>query len=95
MTDLVKMGKSAKLASRELAKLTTDQKNAALMAIADELEAQAAAVLAQNALDIEDGKANGLTSGLLDRLLLTEERVSKLADDCRAVAKLPDPVGSA
>ena len=57
MTDLIKMGKSAKLASRELAKLTTDQKNSALHAIADELEANVATVLAQNALDIEDGKA--------------------------------------
>ena len=94
MTDLIKMGKKAKLASRELAKLTTDQKNAALRTIAEELEAQAAGVLAQNALDIADGEANGLTSGLLDRLLLTKERVSKLADDCRAVAQLPDPVGS-
>ncbi len=95
MTDLIKMGKGAKLASRELAKLTTDQKNAALHTIADELEANAEAVLAQNALDIEDGKKNGLTTGLLDRLLLTKERVSKLAADCRAVATLPDPVGSA
>ncbi len=94
MTDLIAMGKAAKKAARILGTLTTDQKNHALMLIADELEAQAATVLAQNALDIEDGKAKGLSEGLLDRLLLTEKRIAALADDARRVATLPDPVGA-
>lgn len=95
MTNLTAMGKAAKLASRQLALLSTNQKNEALLAIADELEAQQAMILAQNALDIADGRANGLNESLLDRLLLTEKRIAGLAADTRQVATLPDPVGSA
>ncbi|RME63866.1 MAG: hypothetical protein D6790_04085, partial [Caldilineae bacterium] len=92
--DLEAMGRRAKAASHKLALLTTDQKNAALHAIADELEARAEEVMAQNALDIADGRANGLSEALLDRLLLTPARMQALADDTRRVATLPDPVGS-
>ena len=91
--DLNAMGRAAKAASRELATLTTAQKNAALLAIADELEAQAATVLAQNALDIADARAKGVSDALLDRLLLTEKRMAGLAEDTRKVVALPDPVG--
>lgn len=94
MTDLIAMGKAAKAAGRKLATLTTDEKNKALLAIADELEAQSDHVLAQNALDIEAGREKGLSDALLDRLLLTEKRIAALAADARDVAKLPDPVGS-
>ncbi len=94
MTNLIAMGKAASVASRKLATLTTDQKNAALLAIAAELEAQAEAVLAQNALDIADGRDHNLSDGLLDRLLLTAGRIAGLAADARRVATLPDPVGS-
>lgn len=94
MSDLIAMGKAAKTASRELAKLTTHQKNGALLAIADELEAQMGMVLEQNKVDIENGRNKGLSEGLLDRLLLTEKRVAALAADTRHVATLPDPVGS-
>ncbi len=93
MTDLIAMGKAAKAASRKLATLSTQRKNEALEAIARELEAQAGAVLEQNRLDIEDGRASGLSDALLDRLLLTEKRVARLAADARRVASLPDPVG--
>lgn len=92
--DLIAMGRAAKAASRELALLTTAQKNAALLAIADELEAQATTVLAQNALDIADARAKGVSDALLDRLLLNEKRVIGLAADTRKVATLPDPVGA-
>lgn len=95
MTDLNKMGRAARQASRQLATLKTDRKNEALYAIADELEAQTDAILAQNKQDIADGREKGLSDALLDRLLLTPERVRKLAEDTRAVATLPDPVGSA
>ncbi len=94
MTNLTQMGKDAKVASRILATLTTDQKNAALHLIADEIEAQADFVLAENAKDIEDGRAAGLSDAILDRLLLTEKRMASLASDTRDVATLPDPVGS-
>jgi len=92
--DLNAMGRAAKAASRELALLTTAQKNAALLAIAGELEAHAATVLAQNALDIADARAKGVSDALLDRLLLTEARVAGLAADTRKVVALPDPVGA-
>lgn len=94
MIDLITMGKAAKAAGRRLATLTPGHKNAALLAIADELEAQAEAVLAQNELDIENGRAKGLSDALLDRLLLTEKRLAGLAADARQVATLPDPVGT-
>ncbi|GAB4265083.1 MAG: glutamate-5-semialdehyde dehydrogenase [Candidatus Promineifilaceae bacterium] len=94
MTDLIKMGQAAKNASRVLATLTTNKKNEALLAIADELEARADEILAQNKLDIADGHQKGLSDALLDRLLLTEKRIAGLAADTRNVATLPDPVGS-
>ena len=94
MTNLPLMGQNAKSASRILATLTTAKKNEALLAIADEIEAQATAVLAANALDIEDAKGKGLSDYLVDRLLLNESRVANLASDTRQVVSLPDPVGS-
>ncbi len=92
--NLDKMGQAGRAASRKLSTMTTDLKNAALLAIADELEAKAQWVIAQNALDIADGRAKGLSDSLLDRLLLTEERMAGLAADTRSVASLADPVGS-
>ncbi|MCA9971492.1 MAG: gamma-glutamyl-phosphate reductase, partial [Anaerolineales bacterium] len=94
MTDLTAMGRAAKAASRVLATLPTARKNEALLAIADEIDAQTAVILAQNALDIADGRVRGLSDALLDRLLLTEARVAALAADTRKVAALPDPVGT-
>ena len=94
MTDLNLMGQAARTASRQLATLKTDRKNAALLAIAEEIEAQAPKILAQNALDIADGRAKGLSDALLDRLLLNEKRVAALAADTRHVIDLPDPVGA-
>lgn len=92
--DMVAMGKAARLASRALATLTTAQKNAALSAIALELEAQAEAIIAANALDLADGRDKGLSDALLDRLMLNEQRVQALAEDTRKVIDLPDPVGA-
>jgi len=93
MNNLIEMGKAAKAASRQLAILTTTEKNEALNAIADELVAQGEKVLAQNALDIEDGRLRGLSEAILDRLLLTNGRLQSLAADIRQIATLPDPVG--
>jgi glutamate-5-semialdehyde dehydrogenase len=94
MSDLIAMGKAARAAGRQLARLSTGRKNEALLVIADELEAQTDKVLAQNALDIADGRARGLSEALLDRLLLTEKRLSALAADARRIVDLPDPVGA-
>ncbi len=94
MTDLVAIGKLAKAASYNLATLTTERKNLALLAIADELEAQAGIVLAENTRDIDDARSRGLNDALIDRLLLNPDRMAGLAADTRRVAGLPDPVGS-
>lgn len=93
--NLDEMGQAAKAASRTLAVTGTAQKNEALHAVADALEAGADAVLAANARDVEEGRARGLDEALLDRLLLDEARVAALARDVRHVATLPDPVGEA
>ena len=92
--DMLAMGKAARLVSRTLATLTTAQKNIALAAIAEELEAEAEAIIAANALDLADGRAKGLTDALLDRLMLNEKRVQALAEDTRKIIDLPDPVGA-
>ncbi|EJC1449229.1 glutamate-5-semialdehyde dehydrogenase [Vibrio parahaemolyticus] len=92
--DLTNMGKAAKGAAFELATASTAQKNQALAIIADELEANSAAILAANAKDIELGREAGLTDALLDRLLLNEERLTGIANDVRNVISLNDPVGS-
>ncbi len=93
MIDLIQMGKAGKAASRALATLSTEKKDEALLQIADELENNAALILAENGKDIEDGRNKQLSDANLDRLLLSEARLASLADDCRKVAALPDPIG--
>lgn len=88
------MGKAGKDAAFQLATASTAQKNKALALIADELESNAEAILAANAIDIEQGRSAGLTEALLDRLLLNESRLKDIAADVRNVINLNDPVGS-
>jgi glutamate-5-semialdehyde dehydrogenase len=90
---LAEMGQRAKAAARQLARSTTDQKNVALVTLADRLWAAHADVLTANAIDVEAAKTNGLTEALIDRLLLNEKRLEGIAADQRNVATLPDPVG--
>jgi glutamate-5-semialdehyde dehydrogenase len=90
---LIEMGQRAKAAARQLARATTDQKNIALVALADRLWAARADVLAANAIDVEAAKANGLSEAMIDRLLLNEKRLEGIAADQRHVATLLDPVG--
>ncbi|MDA0146824.1 glutamate-5-semialdehyde dehydrogenase [Vibrio sp. LaRot3] len=92
--ELINMGKAAKDAAFALATASTAQKNQALAIIADELEANADAILKANAKDIELGREAGLTDALLDRLLLNEQRLAGIANDVRNVISLNDPVGS-
>ena len=92
--ELVERGKAARAASRKLARLSTDIKDQALLNIADALVASVKEdVLEANGRDYQNAKANGLTEALLDRLLLTPERLESIAGDVRVVAALPDPVG--
>jgi glutamate-5-semialdehyde dehydrogenase len=90
--DLEQMGRAAKQAGRRLATESAQVKNRALLAIADEIEAQAPMIIAANERDMSE--ARGLSDALLDRLLLTPARVAALAQDTRNVATLPDPVGA-
>jgi glutamate-5-semialdehyde dehydrogenase len=83
----------ARRTARALAQLDTATKNAALAAMADDLERRAPEILEANARDMEAGEQAELHSGLLDRLQLTEERLAGIASDVRAIAALPDPVG--
>jgi len=84
---------AAKAAARRLAAVPSATKDAALHAIADALEARIPEIIAANALDLEAGRANGLSDALMDRLALTDERVRAIAAGTRAIAALPDPVG--
>lgn len=83
----------AKVASRATARLTSDEKDRALEAIAVALEQNAARVVEANAADIVRGQESGLSDALVDRLRLDEKRVAALAAAVRDVAALPDPVG--
>jgi glutamate-5-semialdehyde dehydrogenase len=87
------LARQAKAASRELARLTTDEKNRCLLAMADALEKNAAAIKAANAKDIEVGTQLGLTSAMLERLKLDDNRIAGMAKGLREVAALPDPIG--
>ena len=82
----------AKAATATLSTLTTEQKNAALLAMAEALIADTAPILAANAQDMEAAKAT-ISPVMLDRLALTEARITAMADGIRQVAALPDPVG--
>ena len=90
---MTQLAKNAKIASRELAKLTTAEKNACLLAMATALEQNAEAIKMANALDMEFGASHGLSSAMLDRLKLDDKRVAGMAKGLREVAALPDPVG--
>ena len=84
---------AAARAARELGRLDTATKNAALEAMAAALERRCDEILDANALDMEAGREAGLHSGLLDRLQLDERRLAGIAEDVRSIVALPDPVG--
>ncbi len=87
------IGRRARTAAASLATVTTDEKNAALHAMANAVESATADLLAANALDMDQARAEGISGALLDRQLLTPERIAGMADGLRKVAGLPDPVG--
>ena len=87
------MAVKARLAAAELRKLTTEEKNAMLLKIADALEAAKPAIDAANAEDVAVAKENGLSPAMVDRLTLTDSRFKSMVDGVRYVAQLPDPVG--
>ena len=90
---MTQLAKNAKTASRELARLTTAEKNTCLLAMATALEKHADAIKKANALDMEFGAAHGLSAAMLDRLKLDDKRIYAMARGLSEVAALPDPVG--
>lgn len=97
MTELADLildyGRRARRAARTLARLGTEQKNAALRAMADQMTGRLGEILAANAKDLEKAVGAGLSSAMLERLTLTPKRVEAMADGVRQVALLEDPVG--
>ncbi len=98
MTDYKKtimetLGRQAKQASRKLAFISTDDKNAALEKIACQIERASAEILAANAEDLAAARSNGMSEALQDRLMLNEKRMAGIVADLRNVKNLPDPVG--
>lgn len=87
------VGYAARSASRAIGKASTRQKNQALGEIAEQILAQAEVLKKANALDMEAGKDKGLDAALLDRLELTDERITSMAEGLQQIAALPDPVG--
>jgi len=87
------LGEQARAASRAMARATTQDKNRALLAIADEIRQQREALRAANAEDMTRGRENGLDAALLDRLELTDGRIDTMIEGLEQVAALPDPVG--
>ncbi|WP_369922089.1 glutamate-5-semialdehyde dehydrogenase [Marinomonas polaris] len=88
-----RIGQQARAASRLLAKASTKQKNMALFAMADALENARPRLIEENAKDMENGRAKGLDSALLDRLLLNDARIDGMIEGLKQVASLPDPIG--
>ena len=94
MTNLEQQGRAAKEAARVLAVASSAQKDAALEAIAQALEARQAELLAANARDLSAAKENGMRPALLDRLSLDEGRIAGIVEGVRQVKALPDPIGA-
>ena len=90
---MTQLGMQARQASRVLASATTQQKNKALLAIADDLQNQRQNLITENAKDLEAGQQKGLTDALLDRLALTDVRIDSMIEGLRQIATLADPIG--
>ena len=90
---LNELGRRAKAASRILARLSQNDKNNALLAVADALVNNATPIIDANSIDMENAKQNGMSEALLDRLLLTKARLEDMAVGIRQVVSLDDPVG--
>ena len=90
---MINLGKKALSAKDFLSTVTEEQKNNALLAIAAALRENSRTIVAENAVDLQNGREAGLNEGLLDRLMLDEGRINAIADGVESVAALPDPCG--
>ncbi|OOZ41058.1 glutamate-5-semialdehyde dehydrogenase [Solemya elarraichensis gill symbiont] len=87
------VGARARVASRQLAASSTGLKDAALLAIAEDLDANRDILMRENRKDLEAGRAKGLDDALLDRLELTSDRINVMIEGLQQIASLPDPIG--
>ncbi len=93
LSEVVQKAKLAKQAAPKLGLLSTEQKNDALLRMADALVAEAESIIAANAEDLQRGRESGISTSLLDRLALNRLRIEAMADGLRQVVALPDPIG--
>ncbi|WP_372597799.1 glutamate-5-semialdehyde dehydrogenase [Amphritea sp.] len=91
---MAELGQQARIASRKIAKADTGIKNRALLAMADAIDASREALVAANAQDLAQGRANGLDDAMLDRLELKQSQIDTMIEGLRQVAALPDPIGA-
>ena len=90
---LLQLGKNAKEAENTLRTISTNQKNKVLAAVADHLVESSEKLLEANAVDVSNGKKNNMPEGLVDRLLLTSDRIEGMAEGLRQLVALEDPIG--
>ena len=93
MTYIDTLSQQAKVAGRQIAKLSTAAKNDLLNQVAKALVAESAYIITENAKDMANAKENGISEIMQDRLLLTEDRIAGIAEGVRQVADLQDPIG--
>lgn len=91
---MLNLGHQAKNAASVMARIDTNQKNQALLAIAESLELHRSELTLSNQKDVDNARANGLTDAMVDRLTLTQERIDLMIEGLHQVATLPDPVGT-
>lgn len=90
---MTNLGEQARKASRALVRATTQEKNSALLAMAEAIESSAETLKSENAKDLANGKANGLDAAMLDRLAITDSGIAGMAEGLRQIASLQDPIG--
>ncbi|MBR2401278.1 MAG: glutamate-5-semialdehyde dehydrogenase [Lachnospiraceae bacterium] len=91
--ELLEICKQAKAIKGTIGILDTNTKNKVLAKVADALVKDSAYILSENEKDLKNGRENGMAEGLLDRLMLTEERISQMAEGLRQIVALDDPIG--
>ena len=93
MNTLQELGQKAVTAKYEVQKLSTEKKKRALKAVAEALIAESGEILKANEVDLKNGEEKGMNSGLLDRLRLSDTRITAMADGLVQITQLPDPIG--
>lgn len=91
---MLNLGHQAKNAASVMARIDTNQKNQALLAISESLELHRSELTLSNQKDVDNARTNGLTDAMVDRLTLTQERIDQMIEGLHQVATLPDPVGT-